>query len=204
MESSEKHISNRYSDADLAEFKAIIDKKLAASMEQVESLREQVTGLNESLQTSGADLGDNSGYTDVEFLNRMILRQKKHIRDLENALLRIKNKNYGICSLTGNLIDKKRLMVVPTTTKGLEAKTEAQRREAEKSNPRRTLVSDRRPKNPNRIVKKKEKKIAPIPLENDDDEIVFNLDDKVYEGDNKDIKELGGDIPLDEGPSDIA
>lgn len=143
MASPKKNKPNRYSDTELEEFKAVIDKKLAASMDQTAQLQDQVLELNESLQTSSSDLGDNSAYTDVEFLNRMILRQKKHIRDLENALLRIKNKNYGICTLTGELIDKKRLMVVPTTTKSLEAKTEAQRREAEKSNPRRPHISDR-------------------------------------------------------------
>ncbi|MFT4666258.1 MAG: RNA polymerase-binding transcription factor DksA [Polaribacter sp.] len=145
MATPEKNKSLRYSDEELAEFKKIIDKKITDGQEQVRQFEEQVRELNESLQTSGADLGDNSAYTDVEFINNLIFRQKKQIQDFENALLRIKNKVYGICILTGDLIDKKRLLIVPTTMKGLVEKTEAQKRGATKSN-RRTLLSDRKPK----------------------------------------------------------
>ena len=53
----------------------------------------------------------------------MANRLRKYVVDLKNALLRIHNKSYGICSLTGQLIDKKRLLAVPTTTKGVVAKT---------------------------------------------------------------------------------
>jgi len=136
----------RYTDEELEEFKLIINEKIASAQEQVRQLEEQVLELNESLQTSGADLGDNSAYTDVEFINNLIFRQKKQIQDLENALLRIKNKVYGICILTGDLIDKKRLTLVPTTMKGMVAKTEAQKKAAARSNPRRTMLSDRNPK----------------------------------------------------------
>ncbi len=135
----------RYSDKELAEFKELVDQKIADAQEQVRQLQEQVLELNESLQTSGADLGDNSAYTDVEFINNLIFRQKKNIQDLENALLRIKNKVYGICTLSGDLIDKKRLMIVPTTMRNLVAKTEAEKKAAARSNPRRTLLSDRKP-----------------------------------------------------------
>ncbi|MBK9488377.1 MAG: hypothetical protein IPO07_05990 [Haliscomenobacter sp.] len=59
-------------------------------------------------------------------LNNMAIRQRMYIQDLENALVRIKNKTYGICSLTGQLIDKRRLLAVPTTTKSLAAKVAEQ------------------------------------------------------------------------------
>lgn len=179
MATPDNNKSLRYSDVELAEFKDIIDKKIANAQDQVNQLEEQVLELNESLQTSGADLGDNSAYSDVEFMNNLIFRQKKHIQDLENALLRIKNKVYGICSLTGELIDKKRLMVVPTTTKGLVAKTEAQKKEAAKSNPRRTLLSDRKPRNNfTKVIKKTKTKKAPTqPLLDDDDDDDYDMED---------------------------
>jgi len=176
MATPEKNKSQRYSEAELAEFKEIIDNKIASAQEQVRQLEEQVLELNESLQTSGADLGDNSAYSDVEFMSNLIFRQKKHIQDLENALLRIKNKVYGICILTGDLIDKKRLMVVPTTTKGLVAKTEAQKKAAARSNPRRTLITDRKPVP--HFTKKTVKKAKAKPV---NDETKANLEDNSIE-----------------------
>lgn len=64
-------------------------------------------------------------------LNNMAIRQRMYIKDLENALIRIRNKSYGICSISGQLIDKKRLLAVPTTTKSLEAKAVEQTKIAE-------------------------------------------------------------------------
>ncbi len=152
MDTPEKNTSSRYSEEDLAEFQALINNKIKQATDQINQLEEQMMELNESLQTSGADLGDNSAYTDVEFLKSMIFRQQKYLRELENALLRIKNKNYGICTLTGNLIDKKRLLAVPTTTKSLQAKTDAQKIAA-RSERRRPLVSDR-PRQFTKVIKK--------------------------------------------------
>ncbi|MFK7810741.1 MAG: TraR/DksA family transcriptional regulator [Saprospiraceae bacterium] len=191
MATPKKNTPLRYSDEELAEFKELIDNKIANAQEQVNQLEEQVLELNESLQTSGADLGDNSAYSDVEFMNNLIFRQKKHIQDLENALLRIKNKVYGICTLTGDLIDKKRLLAVPTTTKGLIAKTEHQKRSAARSNPRRTLLSDRKPSNTfsKKTVKKKvkTKKVQPSTII-DDEEDDFELDaDQIDEVDMGDV-----------------
>lgn len=142
MAKSKKNKPLRYSDKELAEFKEIIDAKIANAQEQVRQFEEQVLELNESLQTSGADLGDNSAYTDVEFINNLIFRQKKQIQDLENALLRIKNKVYGICIVTGDLIDKKRLTIVPTTMKGVVANANNDTSRSA----RRTMLSDRKPK----------------------------------------------------------
>ncbi|MBV6652777.1 MAG: hypothetical protein KI786_03425, partial [Mameliella sp.] len=66
---------------------------------------------------------DSNTGNDVEMLNNMAIRQRRYIQDLQNALIRIRNKVYGVCTVTGELIDKKRLMAVPTTTKSVAAKT---------------------------------------------------------------------------------
>ena len=64
-------------------------------------------------------------------LNNMANHQRKYIQDLENALIRINNKSYGICVTTGELIDKKRLMAVPTTTKSVTAKTQSEMKDVQ-------------------------------------------------------------------------
>lgn len=114
----------RYSDTDLAEFKAIIDKKLEKSKEEFQYLQQQILEITEN---SGDDHGgdwmdDSTTNNDMEFLNNMAIRQRKYIQDLENALVRIRNRSYGVCSVTGKLIDKRRLLVVPTATKSVEVK----------------------------------------------------------------------------------
>ncbi len=71
----------------------------------------------------GSDWFDDSSiHSEVELLNNMAIRQRQFIQNLENALVRIENKTYGICTVTGNLIDKKRLLLVPHATKSIEAK----------------------------------------------------------------------------------
>jgi len=79
------------------------------------------TTLNKGSQSDWVE--DSSSSASLQLLDTMAHRLRKHIVDLKNALLRIHSKSYGICSLTGQLIDKKRLMAVPTTTKGVAAKT---------------------------------------------------------------------------------
>lgn len=115
---------DRYSDAELEEFKQLILDKLAKSKEQLASLQEQILDITENTadEHGGDWVDDSSINNEVEMLNNMAIRQRMYIKDLENALIRIKNKSYGICSITGQLIDKKRLLAVPTTTKSLEAK----------------------------------------------------------------------------------
>lgn len=114
----------RYSDAELEEFKQLILDKLSKAKEQLASLQEQILDITENTSDEhGGDWVDDSSINnEVEMLNNMAIRQRMYIKDLENALVRIKNKSYGICSITGQLIDKKRLLAVPTTTKSLEAK----------------------------------------------------------------------------------
>ncbi|MFK7979315.1 MAG: TraR/DksA family transcriptional regulator [Saprospiraceae bacterium] len=115
-------IGNRYSETELAEFKALIDKKIEKTERQLTSLEEQLAYAAESKYNEGDWMDDSSNNTDIEMLEVMANRQRKHLLDLQNALQRIYNKSYGICIISGELIDKRRLMAVPTTTKSLAAK----------------------------------------------------------------------------------
>lgn len=123
----------RYSDEDLQEFKALIDVKLEQAKEELDATQRQIADLNENgFNQQGGDWYDDSGaHTDMEMLQRMMQRQQRHVQDLKNALLRIQNKSYGICSVTGVLIDKNRLRLVPHATKSIDGKTMAN---ASKSN----------------------------------------------------------------------
>jgi RNA polymerase-binding transcription factor DksA len=122
------NIITRYTDGELEEFRLIIEDKLSKAKDQFENLIGQIKEITEN--TSGdftKDLTDfSSSQTEVELLNSMATRQRTYIQDLQNALIRIKNKSYGICVVTGQLIDKKRLYAVPTTTKSVVAKTEGE------------------------------------------------------------------------------
>lgn len=123
--------ATRYSDKELAEFQAIIEKKLAVTKEQVESLQAQIIEVTEKTgDDHGGDWVDDSSInSEMEMLNKMAMRQQKYYQDLQNAMLRIRNKVYGVCVLTGELIDKRRLLAVPTTTKSLVAKTDQHRKD---------------------------------------------------------------------------
>lgn len=118
------NVVNRYSDSELEEFRALIEKKLTRAREQIMLLESQITEMTENSDGDyGLDMMDDSNTNnDVEMLNNLAIHQRKYIRELENALSRIRNKTYGICEVTGELIDKKRLLAVPTTTKSLAAK----------------------------------------------------------------------------------
>lgn len=140
----------RYSDSVLQEFKHLIEAKLAKSQKEVNQLRDQLADIFEN-NNEGYDPDDNSSLDqEKDMLQTMIHRQEKHIRDLENALIRIHNKAYGICQVTGQLIDKRRLLAVPTTTKSLEGKK--QELAGSQSKPERE-VKAKRPKLIKPIVK---------------------------------------------------
>lgn len=116
----------RYSDEDLEIFRQLISEKLATGQEELNFMKEQLAELSEdSNSSSNADLFDDSNtHGDIEMLSRMIVRQQQFVRNLEAAMIRVKNKSYGICTVTGNLIDKKRLMLVPHATKSISGKEE--------------------------------------------------------------------------------
>lgn len=114
----------RYSDEELQEFKELIDKKLEKAYRELEFMREQILELNENTSDhqGGNWFDDSSLHLELEMLNNSVMRQQQFVRNLENALIRIQNKTYGICTVTGELIEKKRLMLVPHATKSVAAK----------------------------------------------------------------------------------
>jgi RNA polymerase-binding protein DksA len=127
------NVTTRYSDEDLKEFKQLLEDKFEKAKSQYLSLKEQLKDITENNNDDFAkDITDFSSIqTEVEMLNNMANHQRKYIQDLENALIRINNKSYGICVTTGELIDKKRLMAVPTTTKSVTAKTQSEMKDVQ-------------------------------------------------------------------------
>lgn len=116
--------SVRYSDEELQEFKTLIVTKLDSAHNQVVFIREQMMEINENSQQSGDWTDESSNHTEMEMLNKTLARQVQFVRSLENALLRIQNKTYGVCTVSGQLIDKNRLLLVPHATKSVEAKND--------------------------------------------------------------------------------
>jgi RNA polymerase-binding transcription factor DksA len=116
----------RYSDAELNEFRELIQRKLNASKKELAYLQGLITrkddmGGDES-ENRYMTMEDGSISMEREQLSQMASRQITYIDHLEKALIRIENKTYGICRVTGRLIDKARLRAVPHATLSLEAK----------------------------------------------------------------------------------
>lgn len=114
----------RYSDEELQEFKVIILDMLKSAREDYESLRASVINSNGVEDTSPTFkvMEEGSSSLTKEEANRLAQRQYKFIQSLEAALVRIENKTYGICRVTGKLIPKERLRLVPHATLSVEAK----------------------------------------------------------------------------------
>ena len=116
----------RYSDADLQEFKAIIQQKIEKAEKDWALLKESFINdqNNGTDDTSPTFKAFEEGAATLSKEQNAILagRQEKFIRDLKHALIRIENKTYGICRVTGKLIDKERLKAVPHATLSIEAK----------------------------------------------------------------------------------
>ena len=115
----------RYSDAELAEFEALILEKLETARKDLELLNENVAGGKNSANDSAPTfkiLEEGSAVLSKEENSQLAMRQYKYIQNLENALISIKNKTYGICRVTGKLIPKERLRAVPHATLSVEAK----------------------------------------------------------------------------------
>jgi RNA polymerase-binding transcription factor DksA len=198
------NITTRYSDEDLKDFKELIDGKLAKAMEQYLNLKDQLKDITENNNDDFAkDITDFSSIqSEVEMLNNMANHQRKYIQDLENALIRINNKSYGICIVSGELIDKKRLLAVPTTTKSVLAKTQSEMKDvqivpkdkmrgfddleeddenkpAKKAEPRKPVIIEK-------IISKKSTK--PVPdLDDDDLDKIFSELDVIKELDENEI-----------------
>lgn len=116
----------RYSDEELEEFRAIIEKKLVKAKEDLALLTEAYTNhsVNDTNDTSPTFkvLEEGQQVLSKEENSRMAARQQRFITNLENALVRIQNKTFGVCRVTGKLISKERLRAVPHATLSIEAK----------------------------------------------------------------------------------
>ncbi|WP_430399610.1 TraR/DksA family transcriptional regulator [Flavobacterium sp.] len=116
----------RYSDAELAEFKALILEKIEkanADLALIKSayMNDSNNGTDDTSPTFKA-FEEGSETMSKEANSQLAIRQEKFLRDLRNAAVRIENKTYGICKVTGKLISKERLKVVPHATMSIEAK----------------------------------------------------------------------------------
>ena len=114
----------RYSDTELEEFRILIEDKLKKANEQLEFYLDQLSGMAENEEGKIRGLDDGIGTAENERLTSLAARQRKHIQHLDNALIRIKNKVYGVCRATGTLISKERLRAVPHATLSIKAKQE--------------------------------------------------------------------------------
>ncbi len=116
----------RYSDAELEEFKTLIQDKIKKAIEQLELIQSSYkndsnNGTDDTSPTFKA-FDEGSEVMSKEANSQLAIRQEKFIRDLKNALVRIENKTYGVCRVTGKLINKERLKLVPHATLSIEAK----------------------------------------------------------------------------------
>lgn len=116
----------RYSDTELQEFKELIEQKIEKAEKDLALIRQnfindQNNGTDDTSPTFKA-FEEGAETLSKEQNAILAVRQEKFIRDLKNALVRIENKTYGICRVTGNLIGKERLKAVPHATLSIEAK----------------------------------------------------------------------------------
>ena len=116
----------RYSDADLAEFKELIINKIHKAQTDLELIKSAYmndlnNGTDDTSPTFKA-FEEGSETMSKEANSQLAIRQEKFIRDLKNALFRVENKTYGYCKVSGKLINKDRLLVVPHATMSIESK----------------------------------------------------------------------------------
>jgi RNA polymerase-binding protein DksA len=116
----------RYSDQELQEFKDLILEKLEKAKGFYEDLKSTLNHSNDNstddTSPTASSLEDGSDALSREENTKLAERQRKFITHLENALIRIENKTYGVCRVTGKLIPKERLRIVPHATLSIEAK----------------------------------------------------------------------------------
>ena len=122
-----EELKNRYSDEELAEFKTIIEEMLSKAKAEYNTYRELARsgGVNDVDDTSPSFKtveDDGAMQRSKEEASQLAQRQYKFIQNLEAALVRIENKTYGVCRVTGKLIPKERLRLVPHATLTVEAK----------------------------------------------------------------------------------
>jgi len=122
----------RFSDSELKEFEALILKKLEQARSDYDQLQRSLSYEDDNRTEDTAPtfkmMEDGSDTMSREETAQLAARQQKFIMSLENALLRIKNKTYGVCRVTGKLIAKERLRLVPHATMSIEAKNQQDNR----------------------------------------------------------------------------
>lgn len=121
-----KAVKSRYSDKELEKFRILILEKIEKAQEQLHLIQsayknDSNNGTDDTSPTFKA-FDEGSEVMSKETSSQLAIRQEKFIRDLRNALIRIENKTYGICRVTGKLINPKRLKLVPHATLSIEAK----------------------------------------------------------------------------------
>tara|TARA_B100000780_G_scaffold188626_1_gene132603 strand:- start:8666 stop:9040 length:375 start_codon:yes stop_codon:yes gene_type:complete len=118
--------TTRYSDIDLKHFKALIEEKIKKAQKDLALIKSAYMndGNNGTEDTSPTFKAFEEGSETMskEANTQLAIRQEKFIRDLKSALIRIENKTYGICRENGNLINRKRLELVPHATLSIAAK----------------------------------------------------------------------------------
>ena len=115
----------RYSDEELAEFKDLIEGKIAEAKENLAAYLEAYSNAgNDTMDTAPTfkNLEEGNMVLSKEENGQLAARLEKYIKNLEAALIRIENKTYGVCRVTGKLIPKERLRIVPHATLSYEAK----------------------------------------------------------------------------------
>ena len=116
----------KYSDAELEEFRILIQAKIDKAQHDLELIKSAYLndGNNGTDDTSPTfkSFEEGSSTMSKEANSALATRQEKFIRDLNNAMTRINNKTYGICRVTGKLINQERLKLVPHATLSIEAK----------------------------------------------------------------------------------
>ena len=133
LNGSEVSEKTRYSDEELAEFKSIILDMLEKAKQEYNTLRKVVmnNGNNDIEDTTPSFKtveDDGAMQLSQEGASQLAQRQYKFIQNLEAALVRIENKTYGVCRVTGKLIPKERLRLVPHATLTVEAKEKMSRK----------------------------------------------------------------------------
>ena len=121
-----KNSKNKYSDKELEGIRKIINTKIEKAQNDLDLIKSAYmndsTNGTEDTSPTFKSVEEGSETMSKEANTQLALRQEKFIRDLKNALVRIENKTYGVCRVTGKLIDKKRLNIVPHATLSIEAK----------------------------------------------------------------------------------
>ena len=121
-----KNSKNKYTDKELESFRRIINEKIEKAQNDLDLIKSAYmndsTNGTEDTSPTFKSVEEGSETMSKEANTQLALRQEKFIRDLKNALVRIENKTYGVCRVTGKLIDKKRLNIVPHATLSIEAK----------------------------------------------------------------------------------